>query len=159
MVPSMSAKPKEIQLNAVLLNADEGGYVSMNPETGTFSQGETVDEAVANLREATELYLEECPDECPQGETAGVGIIKPMMVSVNDAVSAEGSIVCKPDQEEENADTRDGKGTCIVPDQENIKSGTLVGMLRQAGISRNEFWSAYKETDAEEEEDADGGKE
>jgi predicted RNase H-like HicB family nuclease len=30
-------------------------------EVGTVSQGKTVEEAVANLREATELYLEEFP--------------------------------------------------------------------------------------------------
>ena len=33
----------------------------MNPETGTTTQGETIDEALANLQEATELYLEEFP--------------------------------------------------------------------------------------------------
>jgi predicted RNase H-like HicB family nuclease len=31
------------------------------PEVGTVSQGETPDEAIANLKEATELYLEEFP--------------------------------------------------------------------------------------------------
>ena len=31
------------------------------PEVGTISQGHTVEEAVANLKEATELYLEEFP--------------------------------------------------------------------------------------------------
>jgi predicted RNase H-like HicB family nuclease len=48
-------------LTAVLTPASEGGYVALNPETGTTTQGETVDEALANLREATELYLEEFP--------------------------------------------------------------------------------------------------
>ena len=36
-------------------------YVAQCPEVGTVSQGETSEEAVANLREATELYLEEVP--------------------------------------------------------------------------------------------------
>ncbi|MCK5733727.1 MAG: type II toxin-antitoxin system HicB family antitoxin [Candidatus Latescibacteria bacterium] len=31
------------------------------PEVGTVSQGATIEEALANLREATELYLEEFP--------------------------------------------------------------------------------------------------
>jgi len=35
--------------------------VAFNPETGTTTQGKTVEEAVANLKEATELYLEEFP--------------------------------------------------------------------------------------------------
>ncbi len=36
-------------------------YVAECPEVGTVSQGHTVEEAVANLKEATELYLEEFP--------------------------------------------------------------------------------------------------
>jgi predicted RNase H-like HicB family nuclease len=48
-------------LTAVLVPAAEGGYVATNPETGTTTQGETVEEALANLREAAELYLEEFP--------------------------------------------------------------------------------------------------
>jgi len=50
-----------MQMTAVLMPAPEGGYTAINPETGTTSQGETIDEALANLREATELYLEEFP--------------------------------------------------------------------------------------------------
>jgi predicted RNase H-like HicB family nuclease len=48
-------------LSAVLTPAEEGGFVAVNPETGTATQGETVEEALTNLREATELYLEEFP--------------------------------------------------------------------------------------------------
>ncbi|MGH8557415.1 MAG: type II toxin-antitoxin system HicB family antitoxin [Methylococcales bacterium] len=50
-----------MELSAVLTPAPEGGYVAFNPETGTNTQGETVEEALANLSEATELYLEEFP--------------------------------------------------------------------------------------------------
>ena len=38
-------------------------YVAECPEVGTVSQGKTVEEAVANLQEATELYLEEFQPE------------------------------------------------------------------------------------------------
>lgn len=48
-------------LTAVLIPAEEGGFIALNPETGSTTQGESVPEAVANLREATELYLEEFP--------------------------------------------------------------------------------------------------
>jgi predicted RNase H-like HicB family nuclease len=48
-------------LTAVLLPAPESGFTALNPETGTTSQGENVEEAIANLREATELFLEEFP--------------------------------------------------------------------------------------------------
>jgi len=47
-------------LTAVLHKEDDL-YVAQCPEVGTVSQGETIEEAVANLREATELYLEEVP--------------------------------------------------------------------------------------------------
>ena len=50
-------------LTAVLLPAAEGGFTALNPETGTTSQGESVEEAIANLREATELFLEEFPQQ------------------------------------------------------------------------------------------------
>ncbi len=48
-------------LSAVLTPAEEGGFVAQKPETGTTTQGESVEEALANLREATELFLEEFP--------------------------------------------------------------------------------------------------
>jgi predicted RNase H-like HicB family nuclease len=41
----------------------EDMYVAECPEVGTVSQGRAVEEAVANLKEATELYLEEFPLE------------------------------------------------------------------------------------------------
>lgn len=48
-------------LKAVLTPAEEGAFIVLNPETGTTTQGETVEEAVKNLKEATELFLEEFP--------------------------------------------------------------------------------------------------
>jgi len=36
-------------------------YSSLCPETGTVSQGNTIEEAIENLKKATELYLEEFP--------------------------------------------------------------------------------------------------
>ena len=46
---------------SVLKFAEEGGFVAVNPETGTTTQGESAEDALANLREATALYLEEFP--------------------------------------------------------------------------------------------------
>jgi predicted RNase H-like HicB family nuclease len=46
-------------LTAVLTPAEEGGFVAFNPETGTTTQGESLPEAISNLREATELFLQE----------------------------------------------------------------------------------------------------
>lgn len=44
-----------------VLHKEEDMYVAQCPEVGTASQGNTIEEAIANLREATELYLEEFP--------------------------------------------------------------------------------------------------
>jgi predicted RNase H-like HicB family nuclease len=48
-------------LTAVITAAEEGGFVALNPETGTTTQGETYQEAIQNLKAATGLYLEEFP--------------------------------------------------------------------------------------------------
>ena len=47
-----------VSLTAVL-HKDEDMYVAKCPEVGTASQGKTIEEALTNLKEATELYLEE----------------------------------------------------------------------------------------------------
>ena len=44
-----------------IISKDEDMYVAKCPEVGTISQGASIEEAIANLREATELYLEEFP--------------------------------------------------------------------------------------------------
>lgn len=44
-----------------VVHKEENMYVATCPEVGTASQGFTIEEAVVNLREATELYLEEFP--------------------------------------------------------------------------------------------------
>jgi predicted RNase H-like HicB family nuclease len=54
-------------------------YVAECPEVGTVSQGETIEEAIANLKEATELYLEEYPLK---------EISKPLMTTFEAAVNA-----------------------------------------------------------------------
>ncbi len=44
-----------------VIQKEEDMYVAKCPEVGTVSQGDTIEEALANLKEATELYLEEFP--------------------------------------------------------------------------------------------------
>lgn len=41
-----------------VLHKEGNLYVAECPEVGTVSQGKEIEEAVANLREATELYLD-----------------------------------------------------------------------------------------------------
>jgi predicted RNase H-like HicB family nuclease len=49
-------------LTATIYPTPDGKWlVACNPETGTTTQGKTFNDALANLREATELYLSEFP--------------------------------------------------------------------------------------------------
>jgi predicted RNase H-like HicB family nuclease len=50
-----------MNVTAVLTPAPEGGYTAYNPETGTVSQGDTLEGSLESLREAVGLYLEEFP--------------------------------------------------------------------------------------------------
>ena len=49
---------------AVLVPAPDGGYVAQIAEIpGAISQGDTVEEALVNIREAAEAYLEDATPE------------------------------------------------------------------------------------------------
>jgi predicted RNase H-like HicB family nuclease len=51
-------------LTAVLVPDPDGGYVAQIAELpGAISQGDTVEEALANVREAAEAYLEDATPE------------------------------------------------------------------------------------------------
>ena len=63
-----------------ILYAEDDLYVAECPEVGTVSQGSTLEEAIANLREATELYLEEFP--LPQAK-------KPLLTTFEAEIYAE----------------------------------------------------------------------
>lgn len=49
------------QIFTAVLHREDGLYVASCPEVGTVSQGASVEEAIENLREATEVYLAEFP--------------------------------------------------------------------------------------------------
>lgn len=44
-----------------IVQKEEDMYIAKCAEVGTVSQGYTIEEAIKNLKEATELYLEEFP--------------------------------------------------------------------------------------------------
>jgi predicted RNase H-like HicB family nuclease len=46
-----------------VLHKEEDIYVAECPEVGTVSQGASIEEAVDNLREATEVYVAEFPTD------------------------------------------------------------------------------------------------
>ena len=46
---------------SIITRAEEGGFIAVDPNTGTTTQGETYQEALQNLQEATSLYLKTFP--------------------------------------------------------------------------------------------------
>ena len=60
-----------MRLKVVLQPAEEGGFIAYVPSlSGCISEGETAEEAMVNLREAVELYLEPVEDDL-----AGLGTL------------------------------------------------------------------------------------
>ena len=66
---------KKLSLAVILHHAQEGGYWAEVPSLpGCVSQGETVAETTANMKEAIELWLEgtetkDLPEEMEEGKT------------------------------------------------------------------------------------------
>jgi predicted RNase H-like HicB family nuclease len=56
----------------VVLYKEEDMYIAECPEVGTVDQGETIEQAIAGLKEATRLYLEEFsfPETSPRFVTS-----------------------------------------------------------------------------------------
>ncbi len=52
----------QITLTAII-HKEKKIYVAECPEVGTVSQGFSIEESIENLKEATELYLEEFPSK------------------------------------------------------------------------------------------------
>ncbi len=48
-----------------IITEEDGGFVALNPDTDVASQGDTLDEALSNLKEALELYFEETTEDAP----------------------------------------------------------------------------------------------
>lgn len=62
-----------MNLKVILEPSDEGGYTECVPSLPScISEGETVEKAMANIREAVELYLEPVADDLVGREGAEV---------------------------------------------------------------------------------------
>ncbi|MEI6635795.1 MAG: type II toxin-antitoxin system HicB family antitoxin [Planctomycetota bacterium] len=46
-----------------IIHAEDGGFVALCPQLDVCSQGDTVEEARANLQEALELFFETAPSD------------------------------------------------------------------------------------------------
>lgn len=65
-------KVRVLQYNAVFQEEKEGGFSVWVPALpGCCSQGETFEEAVKNIKEAIELYLDSAPNYLDYGDEAG----------------------------------------------------------------------------------------
>ncbi|MBX6334171.1 type II toxin-antitoxin system HicB family antitoxin [Candidatus Saccharibacteria bacterium] len=47
------------QVFTAIITEEDNMFVISNPDTGVTTQGDSIDDAVANLKEALELYFEE----------------------------------------------------------------------------------------------------
>ncbi len=57
-----------MRLKVVLEKSEDGGYTVYVPALpGCISEGDTLEEALANIREAIALYLEPLEEDVPQG--------------------------------------------------------------------------------------------
>ncbi|MDQ6661842.1 MAG: type II toxin-antitoxin system HicB family antitoxin [Chloroflexota bacterium] len=62
-----------MRLKVILEPSNEGGYTIYVPSLpGCISEGETSEEALENIRDAIELYLEPVEDDWVMEENAGV---------------------------------------------------------------------------------------
>jgi predicted RNA binding protein YcfA (HicA-like mRNA interferase family)/predicted RNase H-like HicB family nuclease len=122
-----------------VVHKEEDLFVAECPEVGTVSQGYTLEEAVANLKEATELYLEEFP--LPTGcgaimttfeATYGWTDVQALDRSGFVQIRQRGSHVVMKKMPE-------AKIGCVVPMHRELAVGTLRGILKQAGLSAQYF--------------------
>jgi len=51
------------KIYTAVIHKEDNLFVAECPEIGTASQGKTIEKAIANLQEATEVYLEEFPQK------------------------------------------------------------------------------------------------
>ena len=51
-----------MQTFTAVIHQEDDLFIAECPEIGTASQGHSIEEAITNLKEATELYLEEFPE-------------------------------------------------------------------------------------------------
>ncbi|WP_428936780.1 type II toxin-antitoxin system HicB family antitoxin [Fontivita pretiosa] len=72
---------RTLQLTAVIEREDDG-YVALCPEIDVASQGSTIDEARANLKEAVELFFETASDAEITSRLGSAVRVEPLEVTV-----------------------------------------------------------------------------
>jgi predicted RNase H-like HicB family nuclease len=54
---SALSHPMKIRTFTVIIHKEDETYIAECPEVGTIDQGDTIEQAIAGLQEATRLYL------------------------------------------------------------------------------------------------------
>jgi predicted RNase H-like HicB family nuclease len=77
-IPSSDTKGAMMKLQVVLEPSEEGGFTALVPSLpGCISEGDTRDEALANIQEAVKLYLEPVDDDAvlsPDAEVIEIAV-------------------------------------------------------------------------------------
>jgi predicted RNA binding protein YcfA (HicA-like mRNA interferase family)/predicted RNase H-like HicB family nuclease len=128
----------------------EDNLYAQCPEIGTASQGETIEEAVNNLQEATELYLEEFPlKQTYRSVPFSPLLMWPPMpelprISGDEAIKVFTRLGFHQARQKGSHDVmrRQDQG-CVIPRDKELAIGTLRSAIRQAGLTVEKFVEAY----------------
>jgi len=139
-------------MRQVILIPDEtGGYVVKVPSLpGCYSQGESVDEALANVKEAIELHIEdmqaaseEVPPDVPRRNPLTGGLVAKLpVISAGERIRAlekAGFYVARQKGSHITLRRDNPPGRVTVPNHKTMKPGTLNRVIKDAGLNVDEF--------------------
>ena len=145
-----------MKLKIVLEESDEGGYTVYVPSLpGCISEGDTEEEAIKNIKEAIELYLESIDDDI-LSTTAEGPVVKEIVVwrcekmakvpslsykKVINALQRVGFIVVRQRGSHIRLQKRLGDEVIkiTVPAHIPIRRGTLAHIIKDVGLTLDEF--------------------
>jgi predicted RNase H-like HicB family nuclease/predicted RNA binding protein YcfA (HicA-like mRNA interferase family) len=135
-----------------IVEKEGSGYVALCPELDVASQGDTVESATANLKEAVELFLE-CADPAEDERRLHIQVFCHPLRSGSWVSFAPLWTRCLPHPRTArfsgSPSTRKhvvmqrrsdlGTVTIPVPDHTEIRIGTLQAIIRQSAVARTAF--------------------
>jgi len=73
---SQDKQRQEKSFPVIIQEDEKGGYIVINPSIeGCYSQGDTIEEALENIKEATQLCLEEATEKKPKIKNISLHLI------------------------------------------------------------------------------------
>ena len=140
-----------MKFKVVLEPSDEGGFTVHVPALpGCVSEGDTEDEALRNIKEAIELYLEPAQDEVIRGEKLGSSSSscdqtpERLLRADRSSVQRDGWVVIRQRGSHIRLEkrTEDRTWKLTVPAHRPVKRSTLSHILKQANITAERFLPA-----------------